>query len=80
MLQRATSRERSTRCASVLRAEVWERELLTEMMQRHLLPEVTHPLLSEQSESESEKEREGEGVEREGEGVLFTPTATGAGV
>ena len=78
MLQRATSRERSTRCASVLRAEVLERELFTEMMQRHLLPEVTHRLLSEQSDSESEMERE---MEREdGEGVLFRPRATGAGV
>jgi hypothetical protein len=73
MLQRVTSRERSTRCASMLRAEVRERELLTEMMQRHL-PEVNHPLLSEQSDSDSEKER------KDGEGVLFPPTATGAGV
>jgi hypothetical protein len=57
----------------VVRTEVREWEFLTKMMHRHL-PEVTHPLLSDQRENEIEKERE------DGEGVLFPQTATGVGV
>lgn len=57
----------------MVRTEVREWEFLTKMMQRHL-PEVTHPLLSDQRENEIEKERE------DGEGVLFPQTATGVGV